>query len=164
MSAPWKRRSSKGGVSEAAHRAVVLLETTFPPADHAPLERLRLFFVARARLAAEHFGIPHLVFSEQFGKALPPKGARALRSVVLRTREFLVEALEEAGARGEVRRDVPAEELAAIAMGSMVARALLTSVAGDEAGPPPDASAAWDSLLTLLRPAAPPPDPSLVRG
>ena len=145
-------------LNEAAHRAVALLETTFPPPDLPPLEQLRRFLAVRSRLAAEHVGIPQLVFSEQFGKALPPKGARALRDVVLRTREFLVEVLREAGARGDIRRDVPPEQLAVIVLGAIVARGLIASAAGDGASPPPDSAAAWQSLLTLLGPSAPDPD------
>ena len=82
-------------LNEAARLAATRLEATFPPASLPPLERLRQFLVARSRLAAEHGGIPQLVFSEQFGKALPPKGSRAVREAVLRTRDFVVEALRK---------------------------------------------------------------------
>ena len=139
-------------LNEAAQRAVALLETTFPPADLPPLERLREFVMARSRVAAEHSGIPQLVFSEQFSKALPPKGARALRGIVLRTREFVVEALREAGARAEVRRDIPAEELALTVMGTIFARVLFGALVDDGHGQPrPDAEAAWNHLLCLIR-------------
>src|SRR5512134_2853232 len=76
-------------LNEAALLAAARLEATFPPSSLPPLERLRRFLAARARLAAEHGGIPQLVFSEQFGKALPPKGSRAMRGAVLRTRDFV---------------------------------------------------------------------------
>ena len=143
-------------LNEAAQRAVALLEATFPPADLAPLERLRLFLEMRTRLAAEHAGIPQLVFSEQFGKAMPPKGARALRGIVLRTRDFLAEALREAGAGGDVRRDIPPEELAATVMGAILARALFGALIGDgHAMPQPAADAAWNHILCLIRPPEP---------
>jgi AcrR family transcriptional regulator len=144
-------------LNEAAHRAVALLEATFPPADLAPLERLRLFVETRTRLAAEHAGIPQLVFSEQFGKAMPPKGARALRGIVLRTRDFLVDTLREAGLREEVRRDIPAEELATTVIGVMFARTLLASVAGAGHGQATEVGPTWRSLLALLGPPAPAP-------
>jgi AcrR family transcriptional regulator len=140
-------------LNEAAQRAAALLDTTFPPTDLPPLERLRQFLMARSRLAAAHPGIPQLVFSEQFGKALPPRGGRAVRAVVLRTRDFVVEALREAGARGEVRRDVPAEELALTVMGAIFARALFAALADDgRAKSQPDAEAAWSHVLCLVRP------------
>lgn len=141
-------------LTEAARRAVDLLETTFPSAELPPLERLRQLVTARSRLAAAHAGIPQLVFSEQFGKALPPKGARAVRGVVRRTRDFIVDAVREAGSRGEVRRDVPAEELALVLIGAIFARALFAGlVDGDGAGMPrPDAEAAWGHVLRLIGP------------
>lgn len=139
-------------LNEAAQRAAALLDTTFPPTDLPPLERLRQFLMARSRLAVAHPGIPQLVFSEQFGKALPPRGARAIRGAVLRTRDFVVEALREAGARGEVRRDVPAEELALTALGAIFARALFAALADDgRAKSQPDAEAGWNQVLCLVR-------------
>jgi len=139
-------------LNEAAQRAVAVLEATFPPAELSPMDRLRHFVVARARVAAEHGGVPQLVFSEQFGKALPPKGARAVRAVVLRTRDFVVEALREAAARGEVRHDVPAEELALTVIGAIFARALFGVLADDGHGKPrPDAEEVWKHLQCLIR-------------
>ena len=153
-------------LNEAANRAVMLLETTFPSSALPPLERLHQFVVARSRLAAEHSGIPQLVFSEQFGKALPPKGARAALGIVLRTRDFLVGALREAAACGEVRRDIPAEELVLIVIGAIVGRALLAALVENAGGnkPRPDAEAAWDNLVRLLRPLAGPSDLPLRKG
>ncbi len=138
-------------LNEAAHRAVALLETTFPEATLPPLERLRELVVARSRLAAEHGGIPQLVFSEQFGRALPPKGARAVRGVVIRTREFLMEALHEAATRGEVRRDIPAEDLALAVIGTIFARALFAALANGDETPQLDVETAWDNLSRLLK-------------
>jgi AcrR family transcriptional regulator len=145
-------------LDEAARRAVALLETSFPAPELAPLERLRAFLTARSRLASQHPGIPQLVFSEQFGKALPPEGARALRDMVLRTRGFVVEALKEAGARGEVRRDLPPEELAVVVMGAMFARAVLGAAGRDGASRRTKVAAGWSSLLRLLTPPAHAPD------
>jgi len=143
-------------LNEAARLAVTRLEATFPPASLPPLERLRQLLAARSRLAAEHGGIPQLVFSEQFGKALPPNGARAVRAVVLRTRDYVVLALREAGTRGEVRRDIPAEELALAVIGTVFARALFAAfTAGEGRKPQPDVQARWDNLVRLLAPATP---------
>jgi AcrR family transcriptional regulator len=152
-------------LNEAARLAVARLEATFPPTSLAPLERLRQLLVARSRLAAEHAAIPQLVFSEQFGKALPPKGARAVRAVVLRTRDFVVEALRDAGARGEARRDIPPEELALALIGAVFARALFASFVNDAGGKPqPHAPARWDALARLLRPPASVPQPDSNEG
>lgn len=146
-------------LNEAAGLAAKRLEATFPPASLPPLERLRLFLVARSRLAAEHGGIPQLVFSEQFGKTLPPKGSRAVREAVLRTRDFVVEALREAAARGEVRQDVPASELALTVIGTVFARSLFAAFDGDEGKPPLEPRARWNSLVRLLGAPTPPSEP-----
>jgi AcrR family transcriptional regulator len=139
-------------LNAAAGRAVALLEATFPLAELPPIERLRQFVLARARVAVEHGAIPQLVFSEQFGKALPPKGARAVRGIVLRTHAFAVEALREAADRGEIRRDVPAEDLALTIMGTIVVRAMFGALVDDGHGQPrPDAEAAWNHLVCLIR-------------
>ncbi len=140
-------------LNEAARSAVALLEATLPPASLPPLERLQRFLAARSALAAQHPGLPQLVFSEQFGKALPPKGARALRGVVLRTRDFLAEALAEAGRRGELRDDLPPEELALVVLGSLLARALLSTFVPEAPSRQADREAAIDGLLRLLAPS-----------
>ncbi|MGE0453241.1 MAG: TetR/AcrR family transcriptional regulator [Vicinamibacteria bacterium] len=142
-------------LNEAARHAVALVETTFPQPGLPPLARLRGLVLARTTLAAEHGSLPQIVFSEQFGKALPPSGARAVRGILLRTRAFLVEALREAAARGEVRRDVSAEDLALTLIGAMLARPLLTAILDDRAGRPSlDAEAAWATIEKLLGPCA----------
>jgi hypothetical protein len=118
-----------------------------------------------AGLVAEHAGVPQLVHSEQFGKVLPPKGASAVRGAVLRTHGFLIEALRAAAASGDVRRDIPPEELALIVMGSFVARALLAAL-GDKwkDGLRMNTEVAWNDMLTLLRPPTRAPAPPLKKG
>lgn len=142
-------------LNEAASLAVTRLEATFPPASLPPLERLRQFLAARSKLAAEHGAIPQLVFSEQFGKALPPKGSRAVRETVLHTRDFVVAALREASARGEVRQDVPAEDLALAVIGTVFAGSLFAAFGGERI-PPQDAHSRWNCLMRLLGAPTPP--------
>jgi TetR/AcrR family transcriptional regulator len=138
-------------LNEAARLAVARLDATFPEASLPPLERLRQFLMARSKLAAEHGGIPQLVLSEQFGKALPPKGSRAVRDVVLRTRDFVVVALGEAAARGEIRRDIPPGELALTVIGTVFARSLFAAFSAAKTRPrQPDGQGSWGSLLRLL--------------
>jgi AcrR family transcriptional regulator len=141
-------------LDEAAKRAVTLLESTLPPPGPLPLERLRWFVAARTAVASEHRGIPQLVFSEQFAKALPPQGATALRGVVRRSFEFVVAVLAEAATRGEVRQDIPPADLAVAVLGMLLVRALLATLL-DGSGPtvPADAEAAWAKVAALLSPA-----------
>jgi TetR/AcrR family transcriptional regulator, fatty acid metabolism regulator protein len=138
-------------LNEAARRAVALLEETFPAPELPALERLRRLVVARSKIAAEHGAVPQLVFSEQFGKALPPKGARAVRGIVLRTHAFAAAALREAADNGETRRDIPAEELALTVMGVILARALFGALRdGSSGNSEPDPEAAWGHILRLI--------------
>ena len=133
-------------LNEAALRAVMLLETTFPvvrPASAraaAPVPRSRAPGSRRSTAAS-----PQLVFSEQFGKALPAQGARAvLRPIVLRTRDFLAGALRGSRRMRESAATFRAEELALIVIGAIVARALLAALVENGVGnkPQPDAEAA----------------------
>jgi len=139
-------------LNEAAERAVALLESTFPAAELPPLERLRQFVIARSRLAALHAGIPQLVLSEQFGKALPPKGARAIRGAVLRTRDFVAQTLREAAARGEVRRDIPADDLALTVIGVLFARALFAALDDGGGSAQRGVHGVWSHLLRVVKP------------
>jgi hypothetical protein len=59
-------------------------------------------------------------------------------------------------ARGEVRRDIPAEELALAVIGAALARALFAAfTAGEGRKPQPDVQARWDNLVRLLAPPTP---------
>jgi AcrR family transcriptional regulator len=148
-------------LNEAARLAVARLEAALPSISLPPLDRLRQFLVARSRLTTEHGAIPQLVFSEQFGKALPPKGARAVRGVALRTREFVVATLREGAARGEIRSDVAPEELALAVIGAVFASALFNTFLADDGGKTlPDLEAASEGVLRLLTPPAAPRAPS----
>lgn len=138
-------------LDEAAKRAVTLLESTLPPPGPEPLERLRWFVAARSAVASKHRGIPQLVFSEQFAKALPPRGAKALRGVVRRSFEFVAEVLAEAANRGQVRRDIPPTDLAIAVLGMLLLRALLATLL-DGDGLSPQAEDAWTKVLALLLP------------
>lgn len=139
-------------LNEAAARAVALLEDTFPSAELAPLERLRAFVMARSRLATERAGIPQMIFSDQFTKALPPKGAREIREVVRRSVAFILRALTDAAARGEIRGDVPPRDLAVTVLGTILANVLVRPVLTGDGSPAREE--VWSVLVALLRPPA----------
>lgn len=135
----------------AGQRLAGLLLGSLPPADLPPFDRLRLFFLNRLRMITDHPGIPQLVFSGQFAKALPPAGARALRGAIRRSVEFLGQAAAEAATRGEVRTDVPSSEVVVLVMGALLARGLLATHAAGQAASPDEA---WQRLATVLGPQA----------
>jgi AcrR family transcriptional regulator len=139
-------------LDEAAKRAVALLDGTLPPPGPLPLERLRWFVAARTAVATEHAWIPQLVFSEQFAKALPPEGARALRGVVRRSFEFVAGVLADAAIRGEVRQDIPPADLATAVLGMLLIRTLLASLFDGDGRAAPDPEAGWDKVAALLSP------------
>jgi AcrR family transcriptional regulator len=141
-------------LAEAARHAGSLLEQTFPPAELPPLERLEQLITARVTAVRKHPGLRELMLSDQFLLALPTEAADALRSLVVRTRQFIVNALTEAEQAGLVRSDVRPEHLAMIVMGTIQ----IASVAGSGAlGPrPADVSAPqalWETMTKLLTPA-----------
>ncbi len=135
----------------AANRLAGLLLGALPPADLLPIDRIRLFFLGRLRMITDHPGIPQLVFSEQFAKALPPAGARALRSAIGRSVDFLVEAVKDAAGRNDVRSDVPPHDLAMIVMGVLLSRGLFSAHAGRGPKLPPPEEA-WLRLSRVLSP------------
>jgi AcrR family transcriptional regulator len=133
----------------AGQRLAALLLGTLPPDDLAPLDRLRLFVLARLRMMSEHPGIPQLVFSDQFAKALPPTGARAVRGAIHRSLECLAEAAREAAARGDIRADIPPAEVVTVVVGTLLARGLMATHAP---GAPADPQTVWRGVMTLLAP------------
>jgi TetR/AcrR family transcriptional regulator len=145
--------SRRAMLDEAALRAVALLEGTFPARERPPLERLRALVLARLELAAAHPGIPQMVMSEQFVKALPPRGARAVHDVAVRTLRFIQATLAEAQAGGEVRKDLAPRALAATVFGTILAATLLRPRPARGAASA-RAADAWRTLAVLLRPAA----------
>ena len=74
-----------------------------------------------------------------------------MRGIVLRTHVFAAAALREAADNGEIRRDIPAEELALTVMGVILARALFGALRDGSGGDSePDPEAAWGHILRLI--------------
>lgn len=106
-------------LEEVAARVVELMEPSFPEPGLPPLERLSHLFLARAETVGRHAGIPRLIFSDQFTKALPETAALQIRALVRRTRTALMEILREATERGVIRGDLPPEDLLVLVMGAL---------------------------------------------
>lgn len=138
-------------LAATAARASELLDATFPPSDAPPIERIERFVRARAHMAGVHAGVPRLVLSEQFALALPSEATATIRRSVERTRAFMVKALRDGQRSGEVRDDVPAEALAAIAIGAMQASALAHARLPIAATKP---EPVLQALLTVIAPPA----------
>lgn len=118
--APFRHFANREEILEAvALRVEELVRGTIPDREGPAMERIHLLFRARARTVGRHAGIVRLMFSEQFTLALPKSAAHRLRSLVTQTRAFLLEALQEAAAAGEIRSDLAPDALLPIVMGTM---------------------------------------------
>lgn len=130
--APFRHFSSMEEILNAVgERVVELMGTTFPQADLPPLERLSRLLAARIHAVIEHGGVARLIFSDQFSKALPERAAGVIRDFVMRTRKFVLEAITDGVARGEIRQDVPIEHLMILFIGTMQHVAFLSALNRD---------------------------------
>ncbi len=152
--APFRHFASRDEILEAVVlRVEELILATFPPQAAPPLERIRALLRARAKVVGGHRGIGRLMFSEQFALALPEAAAARLRSVVARTRAFLLEALEEGQREGAVRADLSPEALLAVVFGLLM-HLVYAQTTGQRRAL--DADETGDTLLVLLSPPAAP--------
>lgn len=110
-----------------AERAVELLEASYPCAELPPLDRLDAFVSARTELATRKLGIPRLVLSEQFARALPEPARRKVRAAVRRSLVFVESAIDEGRADGSIR-DVSTSGLALVVIGAIQMSVLEASV------------------------------------
>lgn len=143
-------------LEEAARRAEEILSTSFPPAELPPLERLDRFVLHRAGALGDDAALAPMMLSEQLALALPPAAKRRLRAVAQRTLRFVVEALRDAASRGEVRADVPPEDLALLVLGAVQTISLTRRGAGVASllGGRDVAERVWSAQKAVL---APPP-------
>lgn len=152
--APFRHFANREAILEAVVlRVEELILATFPPQTDPPLDRIQALLRARARVVGGHRGIGRLMFSEQFALALPEAAAARLRTVVARTRAFLLEALEEAQREGAVRADLSPEALLTVVFGLLM-HLVYAQATGQ--GRDRDAGETCGILLALLHnPAAP---------
>lgn len=147
----FRHFASRDEILEAvALRVAELMGATFPDPGLPPLERLEQMFLARTAVLSKEAGIARLVFSDQFTKALPPGAVAHIHRVVKESRTFLLQALRDAAADGLVRRDLPAEALLPIVMGTLQHLGFLTALAPESGIKHPDARTVLATLLTLL--------------
>ena len=137
-------------------RVEAVLDATYPAASLPPVERIERFVEARSTAVGSQPGILRLVLSEQFLLALPQSGSARLACCMNKTRAFVHSCLRDGQAAGLLRRDVAAEALVPIVLGTLQMLALSSSKAWPVAV---DARVVLDGLLALLRPQADGPTP-----
>ena len=132
-------------------RVEAVLESTYPRSDLPPRERIEKFVAARSAAIGSQVGIVRLVLSEQFLLALPEGGSLRLTACVHRTRDFLRQCIREGQTKGEIRKDLDADALAVVVMGTTQLLALSAATLRQRAS---EAQAVRDTLSALLRPPA----------
>lgn len=147
-------------MDEVIHAAIEvvtkLLDQTFPDAQSLPMDRLRAFVLARLALLRNHPEVLRLATSDRLEQVAGPDGARRLRAMMQRSRQFIESCLHEAQARGEIPAD-----LDPVILGWVVRGTVQVSVAASSApaggGPSRESrgpEAVWAVLATLLRGSA----------
>jgi AcrR family transcriptional regulator len=148
--APFRHFSNREEILEAvALRVEELILQTIPDCSCPALDRIRQLFLARTEALGHHAGIARLMFSDQLSMALPKPAADRLKSLVARTRSFLLEALNEAVDGGEIRSDLPPEALLPVVMGTLQHLVFARSLGLAQDGDNGDACA---TLIKLLAP------------
>lgn len=154
--APFRHFASRDEILEAvAERVVEIVGTTFPEESLQPMDRLSRLFLARTSILSRNLGVARLIFSDQFTKALPEKAAANIRGLIQKTRAYLLSLLDECAERGDIRRDIPSEDLVVPVLGTLQHLAFLSALRKDverSSGLDPDRVLA--TLLALLRPQA----------
>jgi AcrR family transcriptional regulator len=150
-------RSREEILNAGAHDAVSRLETTFPDPSGPPLDRLLELARNRVRLLGGNGGLRWFLISEEALLVLSPTAQREIRTVVKRSRRFLLDALTDAAGEGSIRTDLEPDQLlvpvmgtihAAIGLGGAHRRAAVRDRATDQV---------LGTLATLLRPSPPAP-------
>ena len=140
-------------------RVEAVMESTFPPSELPPGERLDRFIEARSATVGGQVVIMQLMLSEQFLLALSESSSARLAGCAQKTREFVRACLREGQATGEFRADLDAGALVVVVMGTIQMLALSTARRRQIGTPAPSVRAA---LAALLRP--PPVVPPPTRG
>ncbi len=128
-------------------------ESTFPPEDREPFERLRLFFVNRLTLVRENPDFLRLAFSDRLAEAAGEEGAERIGRLVERSVTFVHNCLAEAQERGEVTQDASPILLTWMVIGVIRGASTLEShrVPGVKAPSSTSPKQVWKSLEGFLR-------------
>ena len=138
--------------SAAVDVAIEAVDATFPAEDLPPVERLRTLALRRIELISGTPGLAWLLLSDQVYLCVPAAAVTRLRALVQRSRGFLLAALREGVARGDLRADLDPETMLPIFTGAVHSLIVARGVHQDagRGAPSPSPERVVDALLALL--------------
>jgi AcrR family transcriptional regulator len=108
-------------VGAVVERVGELLFEGFPPQDPDPIERLRLFFLRRARTIHGNPLVSRLLLSDHLAQAGGSTQAKRLGEFKKRSQAFVAECLTEARRRGALAPEVSPRAGTVVFLGSVLA-------------------------------------------
>ena len=143
----------------AVDLAIEKVDATFPSEEVPALERLRTLALRRIERIGGTPGLAWLLLSDQVYLCVPEVAVERLRELVKRSRAYLLAALREGVAAGQLRADLPPETMLPIFTGTVHS---LIVARGGQAGVGQGATTAStnqvvDALFALLATSPPPP-------
>lgn len=104
---------------EVTRFAILQIEETFPDESMAPLERIKLLAINRIMLLNSCNGLAWLLKSEQAFLTLPEDSVESLRSIMKRSKSFLLKSINDGISEGSIRNDIDPEVLIVPIMGTI---------------------------------------------
>ena len=104
---------------EVTRFAILQIEETFPDESMAPLERIKLLARNRIMLLNSCNGLAWLLKSEQAFLTLPEDSVESLRSIMKRSKSFLLKSINDGISEGSIRNDIDPEVLIVPIMGTI---------------------------------------------
>lgn len=147
--APFKHFASWEDIyREMVHVGLERIDQTFPDADLGGMDRL--FGLMRNRIEAIQSipGLTWLLRSEQAYLTLPADSVVALQEMSKRSKTFLLDAIKQGMDVGEIRNDIPPQEMLVIVMGTIHALSGMPRVRNPNKKESPDR--VLQALRTLL--------------
>jgi len=139
-------------LSATADLAIEALEETFPAPELPSVERLRTLALRRIELIGGKPGLSWLLLSDQVYLCVPKDAVGRLRKLVQRSRIYLLRALREGIAAGDLRSDLDPEQMLPIFTGTVHSLILARSARhrARRASTRASAEQVIDALLALL--------------
>lgn len=142
--------SLEGILAAAVEYALSRIDATFPDPALPPRERLLEIARNRVELFGADPGLAWLLRSEQAFLTLPPESVAKLRTVVRRSKRFLLKAIRDGIDEGSVRGDLDPKAMLVPVMGTIHALAGMPGV--HRLASRPDVENTLAALMQMLAP------------